>query len=91
MLKGIAASEGIGIGKVVTIRQKEITYEQRTVVNIHDEIDVLLGAIEKFMARTEQLAEEMEKSVNPKEAKIIRGHIAMLSDPFMVSQMDDMI
>ena len=91
MLKGIAASEGIGIGKVVTIRQQEITYEQRTVVNIHDEIDVLHGAIEKFMTRTEQLAEEMEKSVNPKEAKIIRGHIAMLSDPFMVSQMDDMI
>lgn len=91
MLKGIAASEGIGIGKVVTIRQQKITYEQRPVVNVHDELDRLHGAIDKFMADTERLAEEMEKSVNPKEAKIIRGHMTMLSDPFMVSQMDDMI
>lgn len=91
MLKGIAASEGIGIGKVVTIRQQKITYEQRPVVNVHDELDRLHGAIEIFMEKTEKLASEMEKSVNPKEAKIIRGHMVMLSDPFMVSQMDDMI
>lgn len=91
MLKGIAASEGIGIGKVVTIRQQKITYEQRPVVNVHDELDRLHGAIDTFMENTERLATEMEKSVNPKEAKIIRGHMVMLSDPFMVSQMDDMI
>ena len=33
MLKGIAASEGIGIGKVVTIRQQKVTYEQRQVAD----------------------------------------------------------
>ena len=43
------------------------------------------------MVKTERLAEDMEKSVNPKEAQIIRGHMEMLEDPFMVSQMDDMI
>ena len=91
MLKGIAASEGIGIGKVVTIRQQEINYVQRTVANIQNEIDVLHGAIETFMTKTQKMAEDMEKSVNPKEAEIIRGHMAMLADPFMVSQMDDMI
>lgn len=91
MLKGIAASEGIGIGKVVTIRQQEITYVQRTVADAQKEVDALHKGIEKFMARTEKLAEQMEQSVNPKEAEIIRGHMAMLADPFMVSQMDDMI
>ncbi len=91
MLKGIAASEGIGIGKVVVIRQQDITFEQKTVANVHQEIDRLHAAVDQFMANTEKLAEEMEKSVNPKEAQIIRGHMAMLSDPFMVSQMDDMI
>ena len=91
MLKGIAASEGIGIGKVVTIRQQKITYEQRQVADPDGETERLHDAIEQFKERTEALAQEMEKSVNPKEAEIIRGHMVMLSDPFMVSQMDDMI
>lgn len=91
MLKGIAASEGIGIGKVVTIRQQKVTYEQRQVADPDGETERLHDAIEQFKERTEALAQEMEKSVNPKEAEIIRGHMVMLSDPFMVSQMDDMI
>ena len=91
MLKGIAASEGIGIGKVVTIRQQKVTYEQRQVADPDGETERLHDAIEQFKERTEALSQEMEKSVNPKEAEIIRGHMVMLSDPFMVSQMDDMI
>ncbi|MGI6737196.1 MAG: phosphoenolpyruvate--protein phosphotransferase [Anaerovoracaceae bacterium] len=91
MLKGIAASEGIGIGKVVTISQQKITYEQRPVIGVHKEIDRLHDAIDRFKENTTHLADEMEKSVNPKEAKIIRGHVTMVSDPFMISQMDDLI
>ena len=91
MLKGIGASEGIGIGRVVVIRHQDVTYEQKTVADAQQEIDRLHHAVDRFMENTEKLAAEMEKSVNPKEAQIIRGHMAMLSDPFMVSQMDDMI
>ena len=91
MLKGIAASEGIGIGKVVVIREQDLSYEQKVVANIENELERLHNAVDKFMANTERLAAEMEKSVNPKEAQIIRGHMEMLADPFMVSQMDDMI
>lgn len=91
MLKGIAASEGIGIGKVCIISQQKITYENKPVIGVHKEIDRLHGAIDTFKENTNRLADEMEKSVNPKEAKIIRGHVTMLSDPFMVSQMDDLI
>ena len=91
MLKGIAASEGIGIGKVIVIRDQDVTYEQKTVANPEEEVKRLHDAVNEFMVKTEKLAEDMEKSVNPKEAQIIRGHMEMLEDPFMVSQMDDMI
>ena len=91
MLKGIAASEGIGIGKVRIISQQKITYDTKPVIGVHKEIDRLHDAIDTFIDKTNQLADEMEKSVNPKEAKIIRGHVTMLSDPFMVSQMDELI
>ena len=91
MLKGIAASEGIGIGKVVTVSQQQITYEQRPVIGVHKELDRLHDAIDTLKEKTRQLAEEMEASINPKEAKIIRAHETMLSDPFMISQMDDLV
>ena len=91
MLKGIAASEGIGIGKFIVIRDQDVTYEQKTVANPEEEVKRLHDAVDEFMVKTERLAEDMEKSVNPKEAQIIRGHMEMLEDPFMVSQMDDMI
>ncbi len=91
MLKGIAASEGIGIGKVCIVSQQKITYENKPVIGVHKEIDRLKDAIAAFMEDTGKLADKMEQSVNPKEAKIIRGHITMLSDPFMVSQMEDLI
>ncbi|WP_027869170.1 phosphoenolpyruvate--protein phosphotransferase [Eubacterium sp. AB3007] len=91
MLKGIAASEGIGIGKIVTISQQKITYEQKPVIGVHKEIDRLHEAIDTFVTKTEALAEKMEQSVNAKDAKIIRGHITMLNDPFMISQMEDQI
>ena len=38
MLKGIAASEGIGIGKVIVIRDQDVTYEQKTVANPEEEV-----------------------------------------------------
>ena len=91
MLKGIAASEGIGIGKIFAVTQQKITYEQKPVIGVHKEIDRLHDAIDTFVEKTEALAEKMEQSVNEKDAKIIRGHITMLSDPFMISQMEDMI
>ena len=91
MLKGIAASEGIGIGKVVTITQQKIKYENKPVIGVHKEIDRLHAAIDTFVKKTEALAKKMEQSVNAKDAKIIRGHITMLNDPFMIEQMDEMI
>ena len=47
MLKGIAASEGIGIGKVVTVSQQQITYEQRPVIGVHKELDRLHDAVDR--------------------------------------------
>ena len=67
MLKGIAASEGIGIGKIFAVTQQKITYEQKPVIGVHKEIDRLHGAIDTFVEKTEALAAKMEKAVNEKD------------------------
>ncbi|MDD6155276.1 MAG: phosphoenolpyruvate--protein phosphotransferase [Eubacteriales bacterium] len=91
MLKGIAASDGIGIGTVVTVKETEIKYEPRAVEDKEAEKKRLKDAIADFLTRTQALAEQMEKSVNAKDAEIMYGHIAMMSDPFMGQQMEEQI
>lgn len=48
MYKGIAGSEGIGIGKAVLIEEHEINVEAKKVTDMDGEIARLQKAIEKF-------------------------------------------
>ena len=90
MLKGIAVSDGIGIGKAYVIKEEQLTYEA-TAEDASKELQRLHQAVDTFCRRTEQLAESIAKSVKPKDAEIIRGHIQMLKDPYMISQMEEKI
>ena len=88
MLKGIAVSDGIGIGKAYVIKEEQLTYEA-TAEDASKELQRLHQAVDTFCRRTERLAESIAKSVKPKDAEIIRGHIQMLKDPYMISQMEE--
>ena len=74
MYKGIAGSEGIGIGKVVIIEEHEINIENKKVTDTDNEIKRLQDAIEKFVEITNQMAEKMDVTVGKKDADILRGH-----------------
>ena len=88
MLKGIAASEGIGIGRAFLVEQQNITYETGPAGDPEQEKARLHRAIDDFVRETERLAEKLEQSLDPRDTEIIRGHITMLSDPFLIEQMD---
>ena len=60
MYKGIAGSEGIGIGKVVIIEEHEINIENKKVTDTDNEIKRLQDAIEKFVEITNQMAKKMQ-------------------------------
>ena len=49
MLKGIAGSEGIGIGRVVIIEEHEVVIEDKTITDVDAEIQRVQSAIEKFV------------------------------------------
>ena len=86
MYKGIAGSEGIGIGTVVLIEEHEINIETKRVEETGAEIERLQNAIEKFVADTNVMAEKMDITVGKKDADILRGHIQMLQDPMIEEQ-----
>lgn len=91
MFKGIAGSEGIGIGKVVIIEEHEIVIENKTISDTEAEIARMKAGIEKFMVDTNDMADRMEKTVGAKDADILRGHIMLLQDPTIEEQIVDMI
>lgn len=91
MLKGIGASQGYGIGKAVIITDAKLDYNHVKYTTAQAEKERLQKAVDTFIKETRALAEEVKSSAGDKEAEILEGHIVMLSDPFMLSQMQENI
>lgn len=91
MLKGIGASQGYGIGKAVLIRDIGLDYSKVKFTDAQTEKNRLTQAVDSFISETKTLAESVKKTAGSKEAEILEGHIMMLGDPFMLSQMQDSI
>ena len=91
MLKGIGASQGYGIGKAVVIKNESLDYSSVKYSDAENEKKRLHEAVEKYCSQTQALAENLSKNAGEEEAEILKGHLVMLQDPFMLSQMDDNI
>lgn len=91
MMKGIGVSEGFGIGRAVVIQEANLDYSKVSYTTAEEEKSRLNQAVEQFKAETQKIADELTASAGAKEAEIMNGHIEMISDPFMVQQMEDAI
>ena len=91
ILRGIAASDGIGLGRAVCVRAENLDYSDVAYSGKESEKARLQAAIEEFEQRTSAMAEHIRQQVGDKESEILTGQIAMLADPFMRSQMQDAI
>ena len=91
MLKGIGASQGFGIGKAVVIKDISLDWSSVKYVDSEHQKERLRSAVAKFSEETKALASEFKKNAGEKEAEILEGHIVMLEDPFMLSQMEEAI
>jgi phosphotransferase system enzyme I (PtsI) len=91
MYKGIAGSEGIGIGTVVLVEEHEINITKTTVNDTEAEVSRFNSAMDKFVADTTAMAERMDATVGKKDADILRGHIQMLQDPMIEEQITGLI
>ncbi len=86
MFKGIAGSDGIGIGKAVLIKEQKLSYEQNSAVSADDELARFNSAVETFVKKTTALAENMRQNAGDKEAEILEGHVLMISDPSITDE-----
>lgn len=88
MLKGVNASEGIGIGKVMLIEEVSLDYEKKQITDTQAEIDRYRKVFDAYCEKTEKQAENIKNTIGEKEADIILGHLLMLKDPAMSSSIE---
>lgn len=91
MYKGIGASAGIGIGKIVVIKEQELNYSKTTITDKEAEKKRLADAIDVFIEKTTALAESMKVTAGEAESEILEGHIMMIQDPAIKEQIEQKI
>lgn len=91
MLKGIGASEGYGIGKVMIVEEKTLEYTPHAVNDIDAEIKRYSDAVEAFIKETKEQAEALRVSAGAKEAEIMEGHIGIINDPGLKMSIEGLI
>lgn len=91
MLKGIGGSEGYGIGRVLLVKEQSLEFTPKTDCDPETELERYRKAVDEFCIKTENMAEHMKATVGEKEAEIITGHILMIKDPYMNSEIEKLI
>lgn len=91
MLKGIGVSKGYGIGKVIIIQEKSLEFTPKTDCNPEVELNRYHDAVDTFCKNTTIMAEKIKVSIGEKEAEILNGHILMIKDPYMNSEIEKLI
>ncbi|WP_427337940.1 phosphoenolpyruvate--protein phosphotransferase [Caloranaerobacter sp. DY30410] len=90
-MKGIAASPGIAIGKVLIKKDAQVKIEKKNIDSIEDEIKRLNKAREISKQQIDALYQHALKNIGQEEAKIFEAHIMILDDPEYFGQVEQKI
>lgn len=90
MLKGIATSSGIAIGKVYKLEQPEIVINEAQ-GDPEKELKVFEDALNKTISDIEAIKERASATLAEEELAIFDAHLMMAQDPEYSSQIADMI
>lgn len=90
-MKGIATSEGYGIGRVMLVTEPNLDFTPKADCDAEHELERYRSAVEKFCIKTEKMAERVKLAASEKEAEIIQGHILMIKDPYMSGEIEKLI
>lgn len=85
MFKGIGASPGIAIGKVLLLKQENIKVEKKQINNIVDEVNKFNNALKKSKEQLEHIIQETKKNLGEDKSQIFEAHIMVLEDPELVN------
>lgn len=91
MIKGTAASDGIGIGKILLIEEASLEFTPHPVEDPAAEVERFRNAVNTLIAQTERDAAMLRETAGEKEALIVEGHISLLNDPALKGETENLI
>lgn len=81
MKKGIAASKGYAIGKVVIKEDSEVKIEERKIEDVQGEKERFQKALEASKEQLEKIKQKAEKELGADKAAVFESHMMLLEDP----------
>ncbi len=91
MLKGIAASSGVAIGKVYKLEAPKIVISEAAAGTEEERLAEFRNALAKTVTDIEKVKERASANLSPEELAIFDAHLMMANDPEFASQIEDMI
>ena len=82
MIKGKGISDGIGLGKVVVLKNEDIKPEKVAIKDIVAEKEIFYKAIHAVETETEDLLEKISGT----EKEIMQAYLMILQDPTLVEE-----
>ena len=91
MIKGTAASDGIGIGKILLLEETTLEYTPHAVEDPAAEVERFRSALDTLAEDTMRDAAALRETAGEKEALIMEGHISLLNDPALKGETENLI
>ena len=80
MIKGIGASSGVALAKVLVINKEKLNIVKKSDINISEEISKYNNALELSKKELEEMKEKVKTEIGDSEAEIFEVHIMLLQD-----------
>ncbi|WP_226644232.1 phosphoenolpyruvate--protein phosphotransferase [Mesobacillus subterraneus] len=90
-LQGIAASNGIAIAKAYKLVEPDFSFEKRTIDAPAEEIARFQSALQTAKAELEKIRDHAGTALGADKAAIFDAHLLVLSDPELISPIEDKI
>ncbi|WP_226620025.1 phosphoenolpyruvate--protein phosphotransferase [Cytobacillus firmus] len=90
-LNGIAASSGIAIAKAYRLVEPDLSFDKVTVENAGQEVERFQSALAESKGELEVIRDNAHKELGADKAAIFDAHLLVLSDPELISPIEDKI
>ncbi|WP_409275385.1 phosphoenolpyruvate--protein phosphotransferase [Neobacillus sp. SCS-31] len=90
-LQGIAASNGIAIAKAYRLIEPDLSFSRESIDNPDAEIEKFRAAVEQSKAELAQIRDKAREDLGEDKAAIFEAHLLVLSDPELISPIEDRI
>ena len=91
LIKGIPASPGIAIGKAFLYKENNLEILEKSILSKEEELERLIKGREVAKKQLEEIKENTLQKLGKDKADIFEGHITLLEDEELFSEIDSKI